>query len=289
MVPNLQLPFNFNFFKKFISIDLILYLVYFDLRFRYFVWMIRQISQGQSDFIWKKTPLVLILQERRSCWQLEVQSNHSGTSIQYTTLQKSKKFWRQCLLDEWRNQRCHSRQTFLKHTTMNPRGTLRWYWILRTPFDAETPPEMLVDHFKTPNEIFYVRNHLPVPIIEEKDYKLNIEIPGIEGVHLSLDDIKTKFKKTTIVATMQCAGNRRRDMNLHKKIYGANGGHTAISNAEWGGVLLTRCSPRAWVWWKWLWYPTHSVSRVMTRILLVNIMELQFLWKLQWEVVAMFC
>ena len=106
------------------------------------------------------------------------------------------------------------------------------------PFDAETPPELLVYHFKTPNEIFYVRNHLPVPLIEEKDHELNIEVPEMEGINFTLEDLKTKFKKTTIVATMQCAGNRRRDMNTHKKIFGANGGHTAISNAEWGGVLL---------------------------------------------------
>ena len=108
----------------------------------------------------------------------------------------------------------------------------------QAPFDAETPPEMLVDHFLTPNEIFYVRNHLPVPSIAEKDYKLNVEMPGLENGKFTLEDLKTKFKKTKIVATMQCAGNRRKEMNQHKKIFGANGGHTAISNAEWGGVLL---------------------------------------------------
>ena len=107
-----------------------------------------------------------------------------------------------------------------------------------TPFDAETPPEVLTDHFLTPNDVFYVRNHLPVPIIKEEHYKLNIELSPAKNVTLTLDDIKTKFPKTTIVATMQCAGNRRKDMGNHKKIYGANGGHTAISNAEWGGVLL---------------------------------------------------
>ena len=107
-----------------------------------------------------------------------------------------------------------------------------------TPFDAETPPELLVDHFKTLNDIFYVRNHLPVPIIKEKDYKLKMEIPGRKEVCFTLDDLKTKFKKTSVVATLQCTENRRKDMGCHKKIYGANGGHTAISNAEWQGVLL---------------------------------------------------
>ncbi|KAK5972528.1 Cytochrome b5 heme-binding domain-containing protein, partial [Trichostrongylus colubriformis] len=29
------------------------------------------------------------------------------------------------------------------------------------PFNAETPPELMVDHFRTPNELFFVRHHLP--------------------------------------------------------------------------------------------------------------------------------
>lgn len=31
------------------------------------------------------------------------------------------------------------------------------------PFNAETSPELLLDHFITPNQIFFVRNHMPVP------------------------------------------------------------------------------------------------------------------------------
>ena len=31
------------------------------------------------------------------------------------------------------------------------------------PFNAETPTSLLADNFITPNELFYVRNHLPVP------------------------------------------------------------------------------------------------------------------------------
>lgn len=36
------------------------------------------------------------------------------------------------------------------------------------PFNAETPPSLLTDHFYTPNELFFVRNHLPVPDVCEK-------------------------------------------------------------------------------------------------------------------------
>ncbi|KAK6059880.1 cytochrome b5-like Heme/Steroid binding domain protein [Cooperia oncophora] len=31
------------------------------------------------------------------------------------------------------------------------------------PFNAEAPAELIVDHFRTPNELFFVRHHMPVP------------------------------------------------------------------------------------------------------------------------------
>ena len=107
------------------------------------------------------------------------------------------------------------------------------------PFDAETPPQMLTDHFNTPNDLFMVRNHLPVPQLTAEDYTLELVVPGRKDpVRLSLEDLKTKFKKHTISATIQCAGNRRDGMQDHQKIYGAMSGFTAISNAVWGGAKL---------------------------------------------------
>ena len=37
---------------------------------------------------------------------------------------------------------------------------------------------------------------------------------------------------------MQCAGNRRSEMNKIKMVKGLNWGAAAISTAEWTGVLL---------------------------------------------------
>lgn len=65
----------------------------------------------------------------------------------------------------------------------------------------------------TYSEIFFVRNHLPVPEVDPKDYELEISGIGIKTIHLKLDDIKTKFKKHTISSTIQCAGNRRSELN----------------------------------------------------------------------------
>ncbi|GJQ88137.1 hypothetical protein Trydic_g13143 [Trypoxylus dichotomus] len=81
------------------------------------------------------------------------------------------------------------------------------------PFNAEPPPSLLVENFYTPNEIFYVRNHLPVPNIDPETYELEIEIEGEEKIlKLSLEDIM-KLPRHTISATLMCAGNRRSEMD----------------------------------------------------------------------------
>ena len=85
------------------------------------------------------------------------------------------------------------------------------------PFNAEIPFEMLLDNFVTPNQLFYVRNHLPVPLIDAGEYQLCISGEGVEEKILSLNDIKEKYDKHTVMCTIQCAGNRRNIMNPVKK------------------------------------------------------------------------
>lgn len=108
----------------------------------------------------------------------------------------------------------------------------------KKPFNAEPPTQLLTDSLITPNDIFFVRNHLPVPDIDEKTYELEITGEGMKTMKLSLEDLKTKFSKHTITATMQCAGNRRSEMNKIKLVKGLNWGAAAISTAEWSGALL---------------------------------------------------
>jgi len=53
-----------------------------------------------------------------------------------------------------------------------------------------------------------------VPEIDVNSYTLEIEGFGLKSPKtLSLQEIKTKFPKHTITATIQCAGNRRSEMN----------------------------------------------------------------------------
>ncbi|KAK9529174.1 hypothetical protein VZT92_013287 [Zoarces viviparus] len=106
------------------------------------------------------------------------------------------------------------------------------------PFNAEPPPEILSDSFITPSAFFFKRNHLPVPPVDPASYQLMVEgLPG--GVlTLSLEELKTRFPKHTVTATLQCAGNRRSEMNKVKQVKGLNWGIAAISNATWSGARL---------------------------------------------------
>uniref|UniRef100_A0A915PM33 sulfite oxidase n=1 Tax=Setaria digitata TaxID=48799 RepID=A0A915PM33_9BILA len=107
------------------------------------------------------------------------------------------------------------------------------------PFNAETPVELIMDNFLTPNDIFYVRNHMPVPAIDAEKHKLRIEGISIQQpLELSLDDLKRQFARVNVNATLQCAGNRRSEMDAIKKVQGLNWKSTAIGNAKWTGVRL---------------------------------------------------
>ncbi|RHY35400.1 hypothetical protein DYB32_000169 [Aphanomyces invadans] len=115
------------------------------------------------------------------------------------------------------------------------------------PFNAEPPAELLTESFITPNDLFFVRNHLPVPDIDPSTFKLDISGLGIRSgnpdqpntVSFTLDELKNNFKQHTIVTTIQCAGNRRAEMSAIKPVKGLSWDTTAVSTATWTGVLLS--------------------------------------------------
>lgn len=106
------------------------------------------------------------------------------------------------------------------------------------PFNAEPPPEILTDSYITPSAVFFKRNHLPVPHVDPASYRLHVEGLPAGTLTLSLHELKTKFPKHTVTATLQCAGNRRSEMNKVKQVKGLNWGIAAISNATWAGAKL---------------------------------------------------
>lgn len=109
----------------------------------------------------------------------------------------------------------------------------------KTPCNAEPPPSLLVESYITPTEIFYVRNHLPVPDVSVNEYTLEVVGPdGSKSLNFSLEELKSKYPKKTITATLQCAGNRRAEMNELKAVKGLQWTQGAIGNATWSGVRL---------------------------------------------------
>ncbi|XP_030564360.1 probable sulfite oxidase, mitochondrial [Drosophila novamexicana] len=110
----------------------------------------------------------------------------------------------------------------------------------KRPFNAEPPISLLGEHFYTPNEYFYVRNHLPVPTLKPEEYELELEVesgPGQPSRTLSLDEIK-KLPKHTVTAAIMCGGNRRSEMTRIKPVKGLSWGAGAVGNAKWSGARL---------------------------------------------------
>ncbi|RKO87915.1 Oxidoreductase, molybdopterin-binding domain-containing protein [Blyttiomyces helicus] len=86
------------------------------------------------------------------------------------------------------------------------------------PCNAETPAELLVGKPITPPNHFFVRNHLPVPVVNEDDFRLEVEGPGIpDGTSFTLAALK-QFPKVDVTVTLQCAGNRRSDNQYHRLV-----------------------------------------------------------------------
>lgn len=118
----------------------------------------------------------------------------------------------------------------------------------KTPFIAECPNEYLTKSYYTPNELFYVRNHSPVPKVDPEIYELQIGGLGFdsdsdddeeEGDDFSLSLGKLKeFPKAELDSVIQCGGNRRAELAVQKAIRGSKWKIGALCNAKWGGARL---------------------------------------------------
>ncbi|XP_018804837.1 PREDICTED: probable sulfite oxidase, mitochondrial [Bactrocera latifrons] len=122
-----------------------------------------------------------------------------------------------------------------RHPVLKPAST--------RPFNGEPPLKLLVQNFITPNEFFYIRNHLPVPFIDANKYELEIAIETTKSgtkeqiKTLTLQDIKG-LPKYTVTAAIMCGGNRRSDMTKVKSVKGLSWNAGAVGNATWSGACL---------------------------------------------------
>ena len=107
------------------------------------------------------------------------------------------------------------------------------------PYNAEPPRAALAEHVITPTGTFYGRNHGPTPTIDPDAWRLRVDGLVATPLELSLADLQERFAHREVVATLQCAGNRRAGLMAHRDIPGQHPwGPGATSTARWVGVRL---------------------------------------------------
>jgi DMSO/TMAO reductase YedYZ molybdopterin-dependent catalytic subunit len=87
----------------------------------------------------------------------------------------------------------------------------------------------------TPNRLFYVRSHFPVPALAPASWRLSIDGEVEQPLTLGLEDLRD-LPRRRLVATLECAGNRRTEFQPPPP--GVPWQDGAVSNAEWEGIAL---------------------------------------------------
>ena len=105
------------------------------------------------------------------------------------------------------------------------------------PPQLETPMKYF-DRAITPNDAFFVRYHVfPVPTaVDLSTWRLRVHGLVDRPLDLSMDDLKTKFPATRVVAANQCSGNSRG--RFSPRVLGGQWGDGAMGNAEWVGARM---------------------------------------------------
>lgn len=106
------------------------------------------------------------------------------------------------------------------------------------PHNSETRLDKLIESWITPNELFYVRSHAPVPQVDVDQFRLTVEGLVKKPLQFSLGELQAGFAQRSVVATLTCAGNRRSEHQAVKEVGGVQWQAGAIGNAKWSGVAL---------------------------------------------------
>jgi sulfoxide reductase catalytic subunit YedY len=101
----------------------------------------------------------------------------------------------------------------------------------------ESPREVFTSAL-TPNDLFFVRWHMPMIPSHINTSAFRIKIDGLvdKEINFSLKDLKTKFKQVELTAVLQCGGNSR--SAFHPTASGIQWGAGAMGCAVWKGVRL---------------------------------------------------
>ncbi|HSI62416.1 MAG TPA: molybdopterin-dependent oxidoreductase, partial [Candidatus Saccharimonadia bacterium] len=110
--------------------------------------------------------------------------------------------------------------------------------LTQRPPQLETPFSVYREGVLTPNDAFFVRYHLPnIPrTVDVKTFRLEVKGLVKSPLSLSLDELKSQFENTEVVAVNQCSGNSRGFFK--PRVGGGQLGNGAMGNARWRGVRL---------------------------------------------------
>eukprot|EP00898_Chlorokybus_atmophyticus_P002635 jgi/Chlat1/3372/Chrsp23S00270 len=117
----------------------------------------------------------------------------------------------------------------------------------RHPFNAEPPVTDLVEEGGkllglTPNALHYVRNHGPVPKLSWETHTLGVRVRGQSERVFTMEELWKgcggAIQRRSVMVTMACAGNRRKEQNMIKQSKGFHWGPAGVSTAVWEGLRL---------------------------------------------------
>ena len=106
------------------------------------------------------------------------------------------------------------------------------------PFNAEPMLARLRAASITPQAGLYVRNHGDVPQLDAARHRIRVTGKVARELQLSVSDLRRHFAERTVTAVLQCAGNRRADLQGVRPTSGDLWQQGAIGNVQWCGVAL---------------------------------------------------
>ena len=107
-----------------------------------------------------------------------------------------------------------------------------------SPYNAESPLGRLIASAITPHADLYVRSHGTIPRLDDAAHRVHVDGRVAKPLSLSVADLRGQFQPRTVIAVLQCAGNRRADMRQVRPVLGDPWAPGAIGNVEWTGVAL---------------------------------------------------
>ncbi|KAF7189933.1 putative sulfite oxidase, mitochondrial [Pseudocercospora fuligena] len=108
----------------------------------------------------------------------------------------------------------------------------------KEPVNREPPLKELIEHFITPVNEGYDRNHSGYPQIDGESHRVVVDGAVSNNLSLSKVDLQS-LPQHVVVCALQCAGNRRHTMRTKiKEVSGVDWFDGAVMNCKWKGPLL---------------------------------------------------